>query len=100
MSILEDMARATYGTLEIEGGAINAAAMVRAALAEAERRGWVLVPKEPTPTMMGAGENTIIIQHRRAGIALEELSPSGDPHGYCGAIETYREMLRAAPKIE
>lgn len=83
-----------------EGEKIAARETARAALKAAGALGWKLVPVEPTPMMAGMGENTIIKQHRRAGIALEELSPNGDPHGYCGAVETYRAMIAASPSIE
>ncbi len=89
-------AMATDGRL-CESEANISPATVRSMLAAAEAMGWKLVPREPTIAMSGWGENTIQRQHTRAGIALEELAPNGDPYGYCGSVETWRAMWDTAP---
>ena len=50
---------------------------VRAAIAEAEKLGWVIVPKEPTEAMADAGK---------------------DAAGFLASPEGWRAMIASAPK--
>lgn len=93
MSIIEAMARAMCTRPEridpeaasmgqdgfVRPAIANRMIELRAALAEAERRGWVMVPKEPTEAMMEA-----------AWVPDVEDFPD----------EPYKAMLAAAPKAE
>lgn len=71
---------------------------VRLGLRAVETIGWRLVPREPNDWMKGAGENTVLKQHTRADIAIEELGQNGDPGKYCGSIATWQSMWDWSPK--
>ena len=107
MSVIEAMAMAYLDALaprgfrdaeEREAAALQRIGPMRAALAEARKLGWQLVPVEPTDEMFdAAGE--VLWGNPRA--KADEWAKTDKFESWAASgVKCYRAMLAAAPSIE